>query len=70
VKRRINPIDSGSSLHTQVMKTEGLKRPSTNMGLMRLSAGSDEEKSRAKERIFSFRNANHAWDPKNQWPEL
>ena len=68
VKRGINPIDSGSSLHTQVMKTEGLKQALDKYGFG--GARRDEEKSRAKERIFSFRNANHAWDPKNQRPEL
>jgi sulfate adenylyltransferase subunit 2 len=72
VKRGINPIDSGSSLHTQVMKTEGLKQAIDKYGFDAAFGGSrrDEEKSRAKERIFSFRNANHAWDPKNQRPEL
>jgi sulfate adenylyltransferase subunit 2 len=72
VKRGINPIDSGSSLHTQVMKTEGLKQALEKYGFDAAFGGArrDEEKSRAKERIFSFRNANHAWDPKNQRPEL
>ena len=72
VKRGINPIDSGSSLHTQVMKTEGLKQALDKYGFDAAFGGArrDEEKSRAKERIFSFRNANHAWDPKNQRPEL
>jgi sulfate adenylyltransferase subunit 2 len=72
VKRGINPIDSGSSLHTQVMKTEGLKQALDKYGFDAAFGGArrDEEKSRAKERIFSFRNANHVWDPKNQRPEL
>jgi len=72
VARRINPFDSGSSLHTQVMKTEGLKQALDKYGFDAAFGGArrDEEKSRAKERIFSFRNAAHAWDPKNQRPEL
>jgi sulfate adenylyltransferase subunit 2 len=72
VKRGINPFDSGSSLHTQVMKTEGLKQALNKYGFDAAFGGArrDEEKSRAKERIFSFRNANHAWDPKSQRPEL
>ncbi|HVZ69424.1 MAG TPA: sulfate adenylyltransferase subunit CysD [Rhizomicrobium sp.] len=72
IQRGINPIDSGSALHTQVMKTEGLKQALDKYGFDAAFGGArrDEEKSRAKERIFSFRNANHAWDPKNQRPEL
>ena len=72
VARGINPFDSGSSLHTQVMKTEALKQALDKYGFDAAFGGArrDEEKSRAKERIFSFRNANHAWDPKNQRPEL
>jgi sulfate adenylyltransferase subunit 2 len=72
VKRGINPFDSGSSLHTQVMKTEGLKQALDKFGFDAAFGGArrDEEKSRAKERIFSFRTASHAWDPKNQRPEL
>jgi sulfate adenylyltransferase subunit 2 len=72
VRRGINPFDSGSSLHTQVMKTEGLKQALDKYGFDAAFGGArrDEEKSRAKERVFSFRNANHAWDPKNQRPEL
>ncbi|HEX3809399.1 MAG TPA: sulfate adenylyltransferase subunit CysD [Rhizomicrobium sp.] len=72
VKRGINPFDSGSSLHTQVMKTEGLKQALDKYGFDAAFGGArrDEEKSRAKERVFSFRNTNHAWDPKNQRPEL
>jgi len=72
VKRGINPFDSGSSLHTQVMKTESLKQALDKYGFDAAFGGArrDEEKSRAKERIFSFRTAAHAWDPKNQRPEL
>jgi len=72
VKRGINPFDSGSALHTQVMKTEGLKQALDKYGFDAAFGGArrDEEKSRAKERVFSFRSANHAWDPKNQRPEL
>jgi sulfate adenylyltransferase subunit 2 len=72
VKRGINPFDSGSSLHTQVMKTEALKQALDKYGFDAAFGGArrDEEKSRAKERVFSFRNANHVWDPKNQRPEL
>jgi sulfate adenylyltransferase subunit 2 len=72
VRRGINPFDSGSSLHTQVMKTEALKQALDKYGFDAAFGGArrDEEKSRAKERVFSFRNANHVWDPKNQRPEL
>jgi sulfate adenylyltransferase subunit 2 len=72
VKRGINPFDSGSSLHTQVMKTESLKQALDKHGFDAAFGGArrDEEKSRAKERVFSFRTATHAWDPKNQRPEL
>ena len=72
VKRGINPFDSGSSLHTQVMKTEGLKQALDKWGFDAAFGGArrDEEKSRAKERVFSFRSKTHAWDPKNQRPEL
>ncbi|HEX8232704.1 MAG TPA: sulfate adenylyltransferase subunit CysD [Caulobacteraceae bacterium] len=72
VKRGINPIVSGSSLHTQVMKTEGLKQALDQYGFDAAFGGArrDEEKSRAKERIFSFRSAGHVWDPRNQRPEL
>jgi sulfate adenylyltransferase subunit 2 len=72
VKRGINPFDSGSALHTQVMKTEALKQALDKYGFDAAFGGArrDEEKSRAKERVFSFRNTNHAWDPKNQRPEL
>jgi sulfate adenylyltransferase subunit 2 len=72
VARGINPFESGSAIHTQVMKTEGLKQALDTHGFDAAFGGArrDEEKSRAKERIFSFRSANHAWDPKNQRPEL
>jgi sulfate adenylyltransferase subunit 2 len=72
IARGINPFDSGSSLHTQVMKTEALKQALDKYGFDAAFGGArrDEEKSRAKERIFSFRTATHAWDPKNQRPEL
>jgi len=72
VKRGINPFDSGSAVHTQVMKTEGLKQALDKYEFDAAFGGArrDEEKSRAKERIFSFRTATHAWDPKNQRPEL
>ncbi|MGZ3313661.1 MAG: sulfate adenylyltransferase subunit CysD [Caulobacteraceae bacterium] len=70
--RGINPIASGSSLHTQVMKTEALKQALDLYGFDAAFGGArrDEEKSRAKERIFSFRSAGHSWDPRNQRPEL
>ena len=72
VKRGINPFDSGSNLHTQVMKTDALKQALDRYGFDAAFGGArrDEEKSRAKERIFSFRSESHAWDPKNQRPEL
>ena len=72
VKRGINPYDSGSNLHTQVMKTEGLRQAMDKYRFDAAFGGArrDEEKSRAKERIFSFRTENHGWDPKNQRPEL
>jgi len=72
VDRGINPFDSGSSLHTQVMKTEALKQALDKYKFDAAFGGArrDEEKSRAKERIFSFRSASHAWDPKNQRPEF
>ncbi|MCE9523299.1 MAG: sulfate adenylyltransferase subunit CysD [Alphaproteobacteria bacterium] len=72
VRRGINPFDSGSAVHTQVMKTEGLKQALDKFGFDAAFGGArrDEEKSRAKERIFSFRTASHGWDPKTQRPEL
>ena len=70
--RGINPIASGSSLHTQMMKTDALKQALDKFGFDAAFGGArrDEEKSRAKERIFSFRSAGHTWDPRNQRPEL
>lgn len=72
IERGINPIASGSSLHTQVMKTEALKQALDHYQFDAAFGGArrDEEKSRAKERIFSFRTAGHTWDPRNQRPEL
>jgi sulfate adenylyltransferase subunit 2 len=72
VARGINPFDSGSQVHTDVMKTEGLKQALDKYGFDAAFGGArrDEERSRAKERIFSFRTAQHRWDPKNQRPEL
>lgn len=69
--RGINPFDHGS-LHTDMWKTEGLKQALDQYGFDVAFGGArrDEEKSRAKERIFSFRTATHVWDPKNQRPEL
>ena len=70
--RGINPFDHGSQLHTDLWKTQGLKQALDLHGFDAAFGGArrDEEKSRAKERIFSFRNAAHQWDPKNQRPEL
>jgi sulfate adenylyltransferase subunit 2 len=70
--RGINPVASGSALHTQIMKTEALKQALDQFGFDAAIGGArrDEEKSRAKERIFSFRAAGHAWDPRRQRPEL
>jgi sulfate adenylyltransferase subunit 2 len=70
--RGINPITSGSALHTAVMKTEALKQALDRYGFDAALGGArrDEEKSRAKERIFSLRSAEHGWNPKNQRPEL
>ncbi|MCB4766984.1 sulfate adenylyltransferase subunit CysD [Ancylobacter sp. Lp-2] len=72
VEQGINPFDHGSSLYTNVMKTEALKEALTQYGFDAAFGGArrDEEKSRAKERIFSFRTETHAWDPKSQRPEL
>jgi sulfate adenylyltransferase subunit 2 len=72
IARGINPIASGSQLHTQVMKTDALKQALDRWGFDAAFGGArrDEEKSRAKERIFSFRSAGHVWDPRNQRPEL
>ncbi|MDB5699459.1 MAG: sulfate adenylyltransferase subunit 2 [Alphaproteobacteria bacterium] len=70
-ERGINPFDHGS-LHTDLWKTEGLKQALNLHGFDAAFGGArrDEEKSRAKERVFSFRSINHRWDPKNQRPEL
>jgi sulfate adenylyltransferase subunit 2 len=72
VAKNINPFTHGSAIHTDVMKTEGLKQALDKYGFDAAFGGArrDEEKSRAKERIFSFRSAQHRWDPKNQRPEL
>ncbi len=72
VKKNINPFDHGSSIYTNVMKTEAL-RQALDIGRYDAAFGGarrDEEKSRAKERIYSFRDNKHQWDPKNQRPEL
>jgi len=70
--KNINPFDHGSSYYTHVMKTEGLKQALDLHGFDAAFGGArrDEEKSRAKERIFSVRSASHSWDPKNQRPEF
>ncbi|MBM4197113.1 MAG: sulfate adenylyltransferase subunit CysD [Gammaproteobacteria bacterium] len=70
--RNINPFDHGSAVHTDIWKTEGLKQALDKYGFDAAFGGArrDEEKSRAKERIFSFRSASHRWDPKQQRPEL
>jgi sulfate adenylyltransferase subunit 2 len=72
IARDINPFDHGSALHTDITKTEGLKQALDHHGFDLVFGGArrDEEKSRAKERVFSFRSASHRWDPKNQRPEL
>ncbi|MCE2951887.1 MAG: sulfate adenylyltransferase subunit CysD [Alphaproteobacteria bacterium] len=72
VEKGINPFDHGSALHTDIMKTQGLKQALDQYGFDAAFGGArrDEEKSRAKERVFSFRTKTHHWDPKNQRPEL
>ena len=72
VAQGINPFTHGSQVHTDVMKTQGLKQALDKYGFDVAFGGArrDEEKSRAKERIFSFRSTQHRWDPKNQRPEL
>jgi len=72
VEKDINPFTHGSAIHTDIMKTEGLKQALDQYGFDVAfgGAGPDEEKSRAKERVFSFRTAQHRWDPKSQRPEL
>jgi sulfate adenylyltransferase subunit 2 len=70
--RGVSPVASGSAMHTQVMKTEGLRQALDKWKFDAAFGGArrDEEKSRAKERVFSHRSAAHAWDPRNQRPEL
>lgn len=72
IEQQISPFTHGSSIHTHVMKTAGLRQALDKYGFDAAFGGArrDEEKSRAKERIFSFRNAAHTWDPKNQRPEM
>lgn len=72
IEKNINPFDHGSALHTDITKTEGLKQALEQHGFDVVFGGArrDEEKSRAKERVFSFRTATHRWDPKSQRPEL
>lgn len=72
IEKNINPFTHGSAVHTDIMKTEGLKQALNLHGFDAAFGGArrDEEKSRAKERIFSFRTDQHRWDPKNQRPEL
>ena len=71
-KKNVNPLDHGSEVHTDIMKTQALKQAldKHQYDLAFGGARRDEEKSRAKERIFSFRSKEHRWDPKNQRPEL
>lgn len=72
VQQGIGPFTHGSAIHTDVMKTQSLKQALDNYGFDAAFGGArrDEEKSRAKERVFSFRSAQHRWDPKRQRPEL
>lgn len=72
IEKNINPFDHGSALHTDITKTEGLKQAldQNKFDVIFGGARRDEEKSRAKERVFSFRTSTHRWDPKNQRPEL
>lgn len=72
IEKNINPFEHGSALHTDITKTQGLKQALDHYKFDLIFGGArrDEEKSRAKERIFSFRNKNHTWDPKNQRPEV
>ena len=72
VKNKVGPISHGSKTHTDIMKTQSLKQALNKFKFDAAFGGArrDEEKSRAKERIFSFRDINHRWDPKNQKPEL
>ncbi len=72
IEMNISPFEHGSKVHTDIMKTQGLKQALNAGGYDAIIGGArrDEEKSRAKERIFSFRDKHHRWDPKNQRPEL
>ncbi|MGO4567253.1 sulfate adenylyltransferase subunit CysD [Rhizobium sp. 2YAF20] len=72
IEQGINPFDHGAALHTKIAKTDGLKQALDKFKFDVVLGGArrDEEKSRAKERVFSFRTRNHVWDPKNQRPEL
>jgi sulfate adenylyltransferase subunit 2 len=72
IEKNINPFDHGSALHTNITKTEGLKQALDHYKFDVVFGGArrDEEKSQAKERVFSFRTSMHRWDPKNQRPEL
>ncbi|HAB90738.1 MAG: sulfate adenylyltransferase subunit CysD [Thiopseudomonas sp.] len=72
IAQNINPFTHGSAKHTDIMKTEGLKQALDKYGFDAAFGGArrDEEKSRAKERVYSFRDSKHRWDPKNQRPEL
>jgi sulfate adenylyltransferase subunit 2 len=72
VRQGVNPFDYGSKKHTDIMKTEALKQALNKYGFDAAFGGArrDEEKSRAKERVYSFRDRLHQWDPKNQRPEL
>lgn len=72
IEQDINPFVHGSARHTDIMKTEGLKQALDKYGFDAAFGGArrDEEKSRAKERVYSFRDSKHRWDPKNQRPEL
>lgn len=72
LEMNVNPFDHGSAKHTDIMKTQALKQALDKYGFDAAFGGArrDEEKSRAKERVYSFRDKNHRWDPKNQRPEL
>ncbi|MFA7234489.1 MAG: sulfate adenylyltransferase subunit CysD [Terrimicrobiaceae bacterium] len=72
IEKDINPFTHGAAIHTHIMKTEGLKQALEKYAFDAAFGGArrDEEKSRAKERVFSFRSSQHRWDPKNQRPEL
>jgi len=72
IEKNINPLDHGSEVHTDIMKTQALKKALDKYRFDVAFGGArrDEEKSRAKERVFSFRSSSHSWDPKNQRPEL